>query len=214
VFSPELKSRAHYERRARRYDLANRISAFLRGTSPIRERRKAVKRLRLEAGHRVLEVSVGTGTNLPLIADKVGSDGQIVGLDISRGMLGVCVDRFRGHPFNAALIEGEAARLPFIDESFDAVFHHGGVAEFGDAATAMAEMYRVVKPGGWVVVCDVGVHRDGSTPLMNRFLMLFQPEYNKPPPIEGVPAGAEEVGLRWYFGRSWYMLSFTKPAGG
>jgi ubiquinone/menaquinone biosynthesis C-methylase UbiE len=212
MFENERRSRAYYERRARRYDLANRVAAFLRGASPMRERKKAVRRLRLGPGKRVLEVSVGTGTNLPFIAAKTGDSGRIIGLDISRGMLGVCEGRLRRTGVQADLVEGEAAHLPFVDESFDAVFHHGGIAEFGDRAAAIAEMYRVVRPGGRVVVCDVGVPADRPMSLMNRFLMRFQPEYNKPPPIEAVPAGAQDVDLRWYFKGAWYMLSFVKPA--
>jgi hypothetical protein len=47
--------------------------------------------------------------------------------------------------------------------------------------------------------------------LINRFLMRFQPEYDKPPPVEAVPASAQEVELSWYFKGAWYMLSFSKP---
>lgn len=78
----------------------------------------------------MLEICVGTGTNLPLIAEKFPGV-RIVGLDISRGMLGVCQRKIRG-VVRADLVEGEAAHLPFADGAFDAVFHHGGIAEFGD----------------------------------------------------------------------------------
>jgi ubiquinone/menaquinone biosynthesis C-methylase UbiE len=169
-----------------------------------------VDRLGLKPGQRVLEVSVGTGTNLPFLAEAVGGSGQIVGLDISRGMLGVCAGRFRGHSFTSDLVEGEAAHLPLPTGSFDAVLHHGGIAEFGNRAAAIAEMYRVVRPGGRLVVCDVGVPPEGLS-LVNRFLMLFQPEYNKPPPTDAVPPGAQDTELRWYFNGGWYMLSFRKP---
>jgi ubiquinone/menaquinone biosynthesis C-methylase UbiE len=211
MFEVERRSRAYYERRARNYDLANRVSAFLRGASPTKERHKAVRRLGLQPGQRVLEVSVGTGTNLPFIAKRVGGDGRIVGLDISRGMLGVCRRKMRDKGIVADLIEGEAGHLPFPDEAFDAVFHHGGIAEFGDRGAAIAEMYRVVRPGGPVVVCDVGRPTDRKMSLVNRFLMRFQPEYDKPPPVEAVPETAEDVDLRWYFKGSWYMLAFKKP---
>jgi ubiquinone/menaquinone biosynthesis C-methylase UbiE len=161
----------------------------------------------------VLEVSVGTGRNLPLLADAVGAAGRIVGLDISRGMLDVCRRKLRARRIRGVdLLEGDAGHLPFADESFDAVFHHGGIAEFGDRAGAIAEMYRAVRPGGRVVVCDVGVPADGRMSLVNRFLMRFQPEYNQPPPIEAVPATAQDIDLRWYFKGAWYMLSFSKPA--
>jgi ubiquinone/menaquinone biosynthesis C-methylase UbiE len=158
------------------------------------------------------EVSVGTGTNIPLINRRVGTSGRIVGLDISREMLGVCVGKSTARHLAAQLVEGEAGHLPFIESGFDAVFHHGGIAEFGDRRRAIEEMYRVVKPGGRVVVCDVGIHENGWTPLMNRLLLRFQPEYNRPPPMDLIPDAAEAIHLRWYFGQSWYMIDFTKPS--
>lgn len=210
MYERERRSRAYYDRHAFRYNLFNRIAAFLRGTSPTRERRKPVRRLNLKPGDRVLEVSVGTGTNLPLIAKRLGGSGTIVGLDISRGMLGYCERRTRGRGA-VQLVEGEAAHLPFADGVFDAVLHHGGIAEFGDRGAAIAEMYRVVRPGGRVVVCDVGVPEDGRVSLVNRLLLLTQPEYKQPPPMDLVPDAAQDVRLSWYFRGAWYMIEFTKP---
>ena len=120
----ERRSRDYYERRARWYDWANRAAALIRRESATSERRKAVRRLKLKPGGRVLEVSVGTGTNLPLIADRIGSQGRIVGLDISREMLRRCAAKLRRVGLSADLVEGEAAHLPFPDNAFDAVFHH------------------------------------------------------------------------------------------
>jgi ubiquinone/menaquinone biosynthesis C-methylase UbiE len=211
VYEHERRSRAHYDRRAGKYDWANRISAFLRGASGLHERRKAVRRLRLKTGDRVLEVCVGTGTNLPLIAKHTGLSGSIVGLDISRGMLGVCERKVQKQGVEAQLIEGEAGHLPFEDAAFDAVLHHGGIAEFGDKQSAIDEMFRVVRPGGRVVICDVGLHEDGSTPLMNRFLLRVQPEYACPPPMNLLPPSARDVRLGWFFRGSWYMIELTKP---
>ena len=210
MYERERRSRAYYDRRARWYNLSNRLAALLRGTSPTRERRKPVRRLNLKPGDRVLEVSVGTGTNLPLIDRRMKGSGTIVGLDISRGMLAYCERRMRGR-VSFELVEGEAAHLPFADGAFDAVFHHGGLAEFGDRGAAIAEMFRVVKPGGRVVVCDVGVPDDGRVSLVNRLLLRFQPEYNQPPPMDLVPGEAEDVRLRWYFAGAWYMIVFSKP---
>jgi ubiquinone/menaquinone biosynthesis C-methylase UbiE len=210
VFEHELKSRAYYDRRARWYDWANRIAAFLRGASSTSERRKAVRRLELQPGQRVLEVCAGTGTNFPLIVERIGGQGRLVGLDISRGMLGACYRKMLRLGIRAHLIEGDAGRLPFADAAFDAVLHHGGIAEFGDRQAAIHEMFRVVRPGGRVVICDVGVHEDGSTPLMNRLLLRLQPEYAAPPPVNLLPASAKDVRLGWFFRGSWYMIESTR----
>jgi ubiquinone/menaquinone biosynthesis C-methylase UbiE len=212
MYEKERRSQAYYDRRAPIYDSSNRIAALLRGTSAIRERRKAVQRLGLGPGARALEVSVGTGTNLPLMAEAVGAEGSLVGLDISNAMLGRCREKLSGKRVAAELVLGEASRLPFAGNSFDAVFHHGGIAEFGDAGGAIEEMMRVAKPGARVVICDVGVPTDRKLSLANRLLMRFQPDYRKPPPLESVPRGAQDTQLSWFHGGGWYMLEFTKPS--
>lgn len=127
-------------------------------------------------------------------------------------MLAQCRAKIRTLGVTAELIEGEAAHLPFCDACFDAVLDHGGLAEFGDKQSAIQEMFRVVRPGGRVVICDVGVPQDGRASLVNRFLLRFQPEYNQPPPMHLVPAAAQDVCLSWYFSGSWYMIDFSKPA--
>jgi Methylase involved in ubiquinone/menaquinone biosynthesis len=203
---PERRSRSYYQRRARLYDLSNRVAAFLRGASPMRERRKAVRRLRLKPGDCVLEVSVGTGTNLPLMAAETAAKARLVGLDISRAMLDICRAKSTRLGIATTLVEGEAAHLPFADSSFDAVLHHGGLAEFGDKGSAIAEMFRVVRSGGRVVICDVGVPEEGHVSLVNRLLLLIQPEYNQQPPMHLVPPSARDVRLRWYFRGAWYMI--------
>jgi ubiquinone/menaquinone biosynthesis C-methylase UbiE len=211
MYETERRSRDYYERRAPLYDWANRVASLLRGAPDLRERRKTVRRLNLEPGQRVLEVSVGTGTNLPLIAEHLGPDGRIVGLDISPAMLARCRHKLRRQRVEADLVLGEAAHLPFADDAFDAVFHHGGIAEFGDTRLAIEEMFRVARPGAGIVICDVGVPADRPLSLVNRFLLRFQPAYDKPPPIDLVPSAARDVRLTWFRGGAWYMIEMTKP---
>jgi ubiquinone/menaquinone biosynthesis C-methylase UbiE len=210
-YERERKSRDYYEGRAPIYDWSNRIAALLRGTSGLRERRKAVRRLNIKAGDRVLEVSAGTGTNLPLIHRSVGPNGQIVALDISPAMLARCQAKAAGHGFDADLVVGEAAHLPMGEDTFDAVFHHGGIAEFGDRKGAIDEMWRVAKPGGRVVICDVGRPTDRPLSLVNRLLIRFQPEYDRPPPVNLLPKDAEDVQLSWFHRGGWYLIELSKP---
>lgn len=207
----ERRSRDYYERRARWYDWANRAAALLRRESATSERRKAVERLGLRPGDRVLEVSVGTGTNLPFIGEAVGVGGQIVGLDISPAMLAECRRKMHRAAIRADLVEGEASRLPFDGDTFDAVFHHGGIAEFGDPKGAIEEMMRVARPGAKLVICDVGRPAGRRLSLVNRLLLRFQPEYDKPPPLDLVPGEALDTRLSWFHGGAWYMIVFVKP---
>ncbi len=211
MYEKERRSRTYYEGRARWYDWGNRIAAILRGTSATNERRNVIRHLDPKVGYRVLEVSVGTGTNLPLIADHATAAGRIVGLDISPAMLARCRQKMRRHHVHADLIEGEAAQLPFTDGAFDAVLHHGGIAEFGDKRGAIGEMMRVVRLGGTVVICDIGVPGDRQLSWMNRLLLMLQPAYRQTPPVDLIPPAAQDVRLSWFARGAWYMIEFMKP---
>ena len=203
-------SRDFYDWWAPFYDATNRFAAWVRGASDAKERRKAVRRLGLEAGHRALEVSCGTGTNLPLLRERVGREGRVAGLDISSGMLRRCRSKMRRTRVRPGLVLGDAARLPFEDSSFDAVLHHGGIAEFPDKQGAIAEMARVAKPGAKVVICDPGVPTDRPLRWINRLLLKLQPLYASPPPVDLLPAEAQDVRLSWFRGDAWYMIEFVK----
>jgi len=154
---------------------------------------------------------VGTGTNLPLLAEALGQTGRIVGLDISPAMLGRCRDRLLGDGIEAQLVLGEAAHLPFREGGFDAVLHHGGLAEFGDRKGAIYEMARVTRSGGKVVICDAGSPTDRKLSLANRLLLRFQSEYDRPPPTDLLPERAKDVSVSWFHGGGWYMIEFVKP---
>ena len=159
------RSRDFYDWWAPFYDAANRMAALVRGASDSKERRKAVARLKQAVGGRMLEVSCGTGSNLPLLCEAVGDTGMVAGLDISAGMLRRGRFKLRRKNDYAWLLMGDATRLPFHEGSFDAVFHHGGIAEFPNKRAAIAEMTRVVRPGGKVVICDAGLPMDRKSSL-------------------------------------------------
>ena len=212
MYDKEMEARRHYEARARWYDLANRAAALLRGTSMTAERRKAVARLALQPGDAVLEVCIGTGTNVMLLRQALRGDGTIVGLDISRAMLQRCRAKVAAHPAAALLIEGDTARLPFQEDVFDAVFHHGGLAEVGDKRGAIAEMARVANVGARIVICDVGVPPDRPLSLVNRLLLKTQPVYDAPPPVDLLPLSARDVNVRWIARESWYLIDFVNGA--
>lgn len=100
------------------------------------------------AGARVLDVACGTGVVARHAATRVGPDGEVVGVDISPAMLAVAreVAPATGPPIRWK--EANADDLPFADASFDAVLCQAGVQFFPDRRAALAELFRVVRPGG------------------------------------------------------------------
>ncbi|MFM6968277.1 MAG: bifunctional demethylmenaquinone methyltransferase/2-methoxy-6-polyprenyl-1,4-benzoquinol methylase UbiE [Microbacteriaceae bacterium] len=129
---------------APRYDLTNALLSL--GSASL-WRIATVRALGINAGDRVLDIAAGTGTSSAAIA-RAGA--RVTALDFSPGM--VAVGRQR-HP-DIEFIEGDAQQLPFDDASFDAVTISFGLRNVNDPHRALAEMRRVLVPGGRVVICE------------------------------------------------------------
>ena len=129
---------------AERYDLTNDVLSL----GQTRLWRRAVARaVDARPGERVLDLAAGTGSSsLPFAA----AGAQVVAADFSLGMLRVGK---RAHP-ELGLLAGDALGLPFADGTFDAVTISFGLRNVTDVDAALAEMARVTRPGGRLVVCE------------------------------------------------------------
>jgi ubiquinone/menaquinone biosynthesis C-methylase UbiE len=113
-----------------------------------------MNKLEWKNGSSVLYVSIGTGKDLDFIPDEVDrSTLKIVGADISSGMLKKCRRKFKDK-LNLSLVHCCAEDLPFKDNSFDIVFHVGGINFFNDRKKAIEEMMRVSKNGTKLLIAD------------------------------------------------------------
>ncbi len=148
---------AMFDAIAGRYDLLNDILS----AGQVRLWRRAVARITgAGPGTRVLDLAAGTGTS-SLTFSAAGAD--CVACDFSLGMLRAGRARLRARaasageqspPGQLSLVAGDALRLPFRDESFDAVTISFGLRNVASPAAALAEMRRVTRPGGRLVVCE------------------------------------------------------------
>ncbi|NHN55271.1 demethylmenaquinone methyltransferase [Calidifontibacter sp. DB0510] len=142
---------------APRYDLTNDIMSFGQDR---RWRTEVLRAVDPQPGQRVLDIAAGTGTSsLPFRAKGA----HVVPADFSLGMLRQGKKQASGLPFVAA----DAMRLPFADDSFDAVTMSFGLRNVVDAQGALAEFLRVTKPGGRVVICEF------STPTQPLFRKIY-----------------------------------------
>ena len=129
---------------ARRYDVTNDVLSL----GQTRAWRKAVTAaVGAGPGERVLDLAAGTGTSS---APFAAAGARVVPCDFSLGMLRVGKARQPELDFSA----GDALRLPFADASFDAVTISFGLRNVADPAAGLAEMLRVTRPGGRLVVCE------------------------------------------------------------
>ena len=119
---------------------------------------RLVRGLHLPPKSRVLDVACGIGTTARLMAREFGLD--VVGLDASAANVAKAESLLRGEM--AAFVTGDAAALPFPDDSFDAVVCECAVSTFADQARVVAEFARVLKPGGVVGITDMVI--EGELP--------------------------------------------------
>lgn len=141
---------AMFDEVAARYDLTNSVLSL----GQDRGWRRAVNEaLALRPAERVLDLAAGTATSSATLA-RTGAD--VVGCDFSLGMLQVgrrAGHRGDGHE-GVELVAGDALRLPFADGAFDAVTISFGLRNTADPGAALAELLRVTRPGGRLVVCE------------------------------------------------------------
>lgn len=105
-----------------------------------------VAALGLRPGDRVLDAGCGTGRALPALREGVGPSGIVVGADLTPEMLNAAVVAGRHHV--ASLMLADVSALPLRDGVLDAVFAAGLVSHLPDPAAGLAELARVVRPGG------------------------------------------------------------------
>jgi ubiquinone/menaquinone biosynthesis C-methylase UbiE len=125
----------------------------------------------VKPGDRVLDVACGTGALTLAVAERVGREGSVAGLDANPQMLAVA----RRKATRIEWREGRAEALPLPDESFDAVVSQFGFMFFEDRPKALREMMRVLRPGGRlaVAVCDAVENSPGYAAFARLLDRLF-----------------------------------------
>ena len=109
---------------------------------------------RLEPGMRVLDIAGGTGDIAQAFAKAVGPSGQVVHTDINQAMLDVGRTRLINNGLHLPTVVCNAQHLPFADQHFDRVVVAFGLRNMTDKAAALAEMSRVLKAGGKLMVLE------------------------------------------------------------
>ena len=141
-----------YRKRSKRYDFTSNLF-YLLGFPVYRYRRLAVSALGLEPGHTIVDICCGTGLNFPLLLDKIGTGGRIIGVDLSDAMLEKARHRVRKMGWsNVDLVQEDAARFkfPYPVNGIISTFALTLVPEFEEVIRRGAD---ALAPGGqWVIL--------------------------------------------------------------
>ena len=153
-----------FDRIAGVYDVMNSV---MTAGMHHRWRERAADLSRLGPGGAALDVACGTGDLALELSKRAGPEGRVVGLDFSERMLELAREKAPELSFQA----GNALELPYADAEFDAATVGFGARNFSDLDRGLAEMARVVRPGGRVVVLEITVPR--RPPLSTFFSVWF-----------------------------------------
>ena len=214
--------RGMFDRIAGVYDLMN--TAMTAGLHH-RWRERAAERAKLEPGDSALDACCGTGDLAFELARRVGPQGSVIGSDFSERMLDLARRKSAERGGAPVRFEyGDALALAYDDHSFDAVTVGFGVRNLADLERGVAELARVLKPGGRLVILEItqpqrpplstffSLWFDRLVPLLGRFAgdreaYAYLPESVKRfPPPEGLAMVMDRAGLE--------RIRYTVLAGG
>jgi demethylmenaquinone methyltransferase/2-methoxy-6-polyprenyl-1,4-benzoquinol methylase len=172
----EADVRAMFDRISGVYD---RLNSVMTAGLHHHWRRRAADLAAVGRGARVLDVATGTGDLAIELAGRVGPSGEVIGSDFSERMLSLARAKAPGLRFEV----GNALALPYPDGAFDACTVGFGARNFSDLAGGLAEMTRVVRPGGHVVVLEM------TTPQRPPLSTFFNVWFDRIVPVLGRAAG-------------------------
>lgn len=176
-------------------------------------RARLVARLGLRPGDRMLITGTGAGNDLPYLARGLMGRGEIYAQDIAQEMLLTSVERHKAQVARTGVdvhfSVSDATRLPFADGEFDAAYHFGGINLFSDIRRGVAELNRVVREGGKVVIGDEGLAPWLRNTEIGRMLVQNNALYACEAPLALLPETVRDPRVSWELCNTFFVIEFS-----
>lgn len=209
----DLEAKKWYDDNADVYDEFLPLTFNTFNVNELDVRQKMVAELNIQPDHKVLETGAGTGRDSKLIGEQLSSAGELHLTDISAAILDKAINKIKNLSCKTHLSLVNASYLPFPDNYFDCYYHFGGFNTFDDKKRAFAEISRVVKPGGRVVVGDESMPPWFRYTDFGKVLMNSNPHYCYELPLNDMHFSARDVKIEWIIGGVFYYISYTVGEG-
>ncbi|MCA0230989.1 MAG: class I SAM-dependent methyltransferase [Bacteroidetes bacterium] len=213
LFEDDAREQHLYDQAYQRYDRGvSWVFETLNHSDEAATRQFMIGLMNLQPGQTVLEVGAGTGKDSALIIEQISPGGTAVLSDLSPNMLRLATQKLKAEEVNVHFFLGNGSYLPFADGTFDSVFHFGGINTFSERKKAFAELTRVVKVGGKVVIGDESMAPWLRNEPTYQTLWKANPLFRAEVPIADLPANVENFKLHYIFGNCFYVMEYTVAA--
>jgi ubiquinone/menaquinone biosynthesis C-methylase UbiE len=180
-------------------DATKKLLAMYVTPDVIEQRNQFLRALNPQPGENILDVGSGPGFMAAEIAEVTGSAGSVDGIDISEPMVNLARDHCAQLP-QVTFRQADTTQLPFPDESFDAAISTQVLEYVADVDAALAEIYRVLRPAGRIVVVDTDwdsiVWHSNNRSLMVRVLAAWEEHAADPYLPRTLSSRLADAGLR------------------
>jgi ubiquinone/menaquinone biosynthesis C-methylase UbiE len=180
-------------------------------------RRRAVAALRLRSGQSVLEVGCGTGRNVLLLHDAVGTNGRITGIDISPGMLRRAEQLIERRNLSNVSVRRQSATELELDAPVDAVLFSLCYSVIPERQEALRRAWAGLRPGGRLTIMDgtssgpLGRLVERPSRWISRLTVLGEPTIR---PWQELSAYSSDVETHFFMGGTYVVCSAGKPTTG
>jgi ubiquinone/menaquinone biosynthesis C-methylase UbiE len=207
------KTRAVYEKLAKEYDKFASFPFWTFKADENEVRADMTSRLNLFESAKVLEIGAGDGRGAEHVAKQLGKGGKFFVQELSESFQNKSFERLAPYKEKIEFSIANASYLSFPDNYFDAAYHFGGISTFSDVPRCLAELCRVVKPGGKVLVGDESMGPWLRDTEFGKIMSNSNPLFKYEIPFTDIPVAARNVKVEWIMMGAFFLLEFTVGDG-